>query len=124
MLYYINNKMFEVINSLETYIYKSVLERPGHYKDKQEIEYYNNTKDIGWRLADKKDFDIFLLEECTIIHPNENVIDKIENVKLTGGKLEFDKFRYERKRKTEDFVKDESDYNIQHYIVSIINKKR
>lgn len=124
LLYYINNKMFEVIESFETYIYKVVLKRPGYYKDKDEISYYNNTKDIAYRITEEKDKDIFNIEEKTIYYPNENIICKIENVEMNNGVLEFDKFRYERKTKQEEFVKDDSDYSNQHYIVSIINKKR
>lgn len=124
LLYYINNKMFEVIESFETYIYKVVLKRPGYYKDKDEISYYNNTKDIAYRITEEKDKDIFNIEEKTIYYPNENIICKIENVEMNNGVLEFDKFRYERKSKQEEFVKDDSDYSNQHYIVSIINKKR
>lgn len=124
LLYYINNKMFEIIESFETYIYKVVLKRPGYYKDKDEVKYYNNPKDIGFILVEEKDKDIFSIEEKTIYCPNENIIYKIENVKMKNGVLEFDKFKYERKSKIEEFIKDDSDYSNQHYIVSIINKKR
>ena len=124
LLYYINNKMFEVINSFETYIYKVVEQKPGYYKDKDEIRYYNDTKDIARIICDEKDRDIFAVEEKTITHPNKNIIDKIENIKLNNGKLEFDKFRYTRKDKESEFVKDEDDYSLRHYIVSVIDKMR
>lgn len=124
LLYYINNKMFEIIESFETYIYKVVLKRPGHYKNEDEVKYYNDLKDIGYRILEERDKDIFNIEEKTIYCPNENIIYKIENVEMNNGILEFDKFRYQRKSKQDNFVKDDDDYSNQHYIVSIINKKR
>lgn len=124
LLYYINNKMFEVINSFKNYIYKVVEQKSGYYKNKDEISYYDNTKDIAYRICDEKDKDIFAIEERTITYPNENIIEKIENIKLNDGKLEFDKFRYERKDKNSEFIKSEDDYNLKHYIVSIIDKRR
>ena len=124
LLYYINNKMFEVINSFENYIYKVVEQKPGYYKNKDEISYYDNAKDIAYRICDEKDKDIFAINEKTITYPNENVIDKIENIKLNDGKLEFDKFSYERKDKNSEFIKKENDYNLKHYVVSVIDKRR
>lgn len=124
LLYYINNKMFEIIDSFETYIYKVVLKRPGYYKDKDEISYYNDPKTIACVIVDEKDKDIFGIEEKTIYYPNKDVIEKIENIKMENGVLEFDKFRYERKSEQDKFIKDDSDYSNKHYIVSVINKKR
>ena len=124
LLYYINNEMFNIINSFENYIYKVVLQRPGYYKDKDEINYYDNTKDIALRICDEKDKDIFTIEEKIITYPNKNVIDKIENIKFNDGILEFDKFSYSRENEKSEFKKEEKDYWLQHYVVSIINKKR
>lgn len=124
LLYYINNKMFEVINSFEKYIYKVVEQKPGYYKDKDEISYYDNTKEIARRICNEKDKDIFAIEEKILTYPNENTIEKIENISLNNGKLEFDKFRYNRKDKNSEFIRDESDYSLKHYIVSVIDKRR
>jgi hypothetical protein len=119
--YHIDNDLIPTIELIDKYIYKVVKKRPGYYKDKDEIEYFDTPTIIGRRLIDKE-VDIFSIDEQTITHPNENVIDKIENVKFNDGRLEFDKFRYERKDKKDEFVKKEDDFNLEHYIVSVIRK--
>lgn len=122
LLYYINNEMFNIINSFETYIYKVVLTRGGYYKDKEEIKYFNNTKDISSYILGLKDKDIFTIQEQIITYPNKDIINKVKNVELKNGVLEFDFFRYERENEHSEFIKSESDYCNIHYRVSIIDK--
>ena len=119
--YHIDNNLIPTIELIDKYIYKVVKKRPGYYKNKDEIEYFDTPTIIGKRLVGKE-IDIFSISEMTITHPNKNVIDKIENVKFNDGKLELDKFRYERKDEKSEFVKKEDDFNLNHYIVSVIRK--
>lgn len=123
LLYYINNKMFEVIESFENYIYKVVEKKPGYYKDKDEIRYYDNPRIIAKIICDEEDKDIFAIAEKTLTFPNKNIIEKIENITINNGRLEFDKFRYERKNEDSEFIKNTDDFSLKHYIVSVIDKR-